>query len=115
EQGSLFAPAEQRLLVALVRRALALPADQRIAAIDTRFAGLDEAAVATRIAELYAATTLLDPERREALLQADAATLAEHTDPLLQLAIAWAAERRAQRQRERDWLARSALHRPVWR
>jgi hypothetical protein len=115
EQGSLFLPAEQRVLAALVRRALALPAEQRIAAIDTRFAGLDAAGIEKKVAELYASTTLLDPERREALLAMDSATLAQQDDALLQLGVAWAADRRALRDRERDWLARSALHRPIWR
>ncbi len=115
EQSSVFPAAERRLLLALVKRALALPAGQRIAAIDSRFAGLDEAAQAARVAELLAKTRLLDPDAREALLDADAEALAASDDAMLALGSAWAAERRALRERERDWLARSALHRPIWR
>lgn len=115
EQRNLYQPAEERLLGALVRRALALPEGQRIAAIDRSFGGLDEDAIDRRVAELYAGTTLLDADAREALFDAGGSELAEHPDPLLQLGLAWAADRRLLHERERDWLARSAVHRPVWR
>ncbi len=115
EQRNVFLPAEQRLLGALVRRALALPEDQRIASIDSAFGDLADEAIDSHIAELYAATSLLDPATRESLLEASAAELAEHADPLLQLGLAWAADLRLLRERERNWQARSALHRPVWR
>lgn len=115
EQASLFLPSEKRLLAALAMHALSLPDDQRIAAVDEVFGGLDAAAIATRVDELYANSDLLDPEHRDALLELDLATLAKQNDPLLRLGLAWAADVRAQRERERDWLARSALYRPIWR
>lgn len=115
EQRSYFAPADRRVFAALVRRALALPADQRIAAVDARFGGLDAAGIEAAIAGMYAASPLLDPERREALIGATPDALAALGDPLLDFGLAWNRELRALRERERGWNARAALHRPAWR
>ena len=41
--------------------------------------------------------------------------MAARKDPLLAFGVAWASEVRALRERERDWNARAALHRPIWR
>lgn len=115
EQRNYFAAADRRIFAALVRRALALPADKRIAAVDAQFAGLDADGIERRIAELYAASPLLDPDRREAMLDESIDALATRGDPLLQFGIAWNRDLRALRERERGWNARTALHRPVWR
>jgi len=115
EQRNLFLPSDQRMFAALVQRALALPAGQRIAAVDAAFGGLDTAAITARIASWYSATNLLDPESRLALLEADSAALAGKGDPLLDFGIAWATEIAALRERERSMGARTALHRPIWR
>jgi hypothetical protein len=63
----------------------------------------------------YPGTRLFDPQARAALLEATPEALAASDDPLLQFGIAWAADRAALRDRERDWNARMAWHRPVWR
>jgi hypothetical protein len=115
EQANYHAATDKRLFAALVRRSLALPADQRIDAIDARFRGLDDAALEARIDTLYARTTLLDPAARERLMQQDGATLAGHDDPLLAFGIAWNADLQALRQRDREHDARVAMHRPAWR
>ncbi len=115
EQRNYFAAADQRIFAALVRRALALPADQRIAAVDAQFGGMDAAQIEQRIAAMYAASPLLDPDRREAMLDEPIETLAARDDALLAFGIAWNRDLRALRERERGWNARAALYRPVWR
>jgi hypothetical protein len=115
EQQNYFAAADQRVFAALVRRALALPADQRIGAVDAAFGKLDAAGIDAAIASMYAGTPLLDADTREQMLAEDIDALRARKDPLLDFAIAWNDELRALRQRERDWASRSAIHRPIWR
>jgi Peptidase S46 len=64
---------------------------------------------------MYAATPLLDADARDAMLGDSSDALTARGDPLLDFGIAWSADLRALRERERGWNARSALHRPVWR
>ena len=115
EQQNYFAAADQRVFAALVRRALALPEDQRIGAVDATFAGQDDAQIERTIAAMYASSTLLDPARREQMLIEDLPALQSRQDDLLAFALAWNEDLRALRLRERDWASRSAIHRPVWR
>jgi hypothetical protein len=115
EQSHYFAAADQRIFAALVRRALALPQDQRIAAIDARFGGMTAEQIDRAIADMYATTTLLDADARDAMLGDNLVALTARKDPLLDFGIAWSADLRALRERERAWSARSALHRPAWR
>lgn len=115
EQRNYFAAADRRVFAALVRRALALPADQRIAAVDAHFAGKSPAQIDAAIDAMYAASPLLDIGTREALLGASTEALEAREDPLLAFGIAWNRDLRALRERERDWNARAALYRPVWR
>jgi hypothetical protein len=115
EQRNYFADADRRVFAALVRRALALPADQRIAAVDATFAGKTPAQIDDAIAAMYAASPLLDAAAREAMLTEPMDALTARNDPLLQFGIAWNRDLRALRERERAWNARAALHRPAWR
>lgn len=115
EQANYSADADRRVFAALVRRALALPQDQRIAAIDARFAGKTPAQIDEAIAALYAGTPVLDATAQDAMLGEGLDALAARKDALLDLGIAWNRELRALRDRERDWNARAALHRPAWR
>lgn len=115
EQRNYFAAADRRVFAALVRRALALPADQRIAAVDAHFAGKSPAQIDAAIDAMYTASPLLDIDTREALLGASTEALEARKDPLLAFGIAWNRDLRALRERERDWNARAALYRPVWR
>jgi hypothetical protein len=103
------------VFAALVRRALALPQDQRIAAIDAQFAGKTPAQIDDAIAALYAGTAVLDAGAQDAMLGESLDVLSARKDPLLALGIAWNRDLRALRDRERDWNARAALHRPAWR
>jgi len=115
EQHNYFAPADRAVFAALVRRALALPADQRIAAVDARFAGKTPAQIDDAIAAMYAGTALLDPDRRDAMLGTPEAALRDRHDALLDFGLDWNRDLRALRERERDWNARSAQARPAWR
>lgn len=115
EQHSYFEPADRAVFAALVRRALALPADQRIAAIDARFAGKTPAQIDAAIAALYAGTTLLDADRRDALLGTSEEALVARHDALIDLGLDWNRDLRTLRERERDWNARAAQARPAWR
>ena len=58
---------------------------------------------------------VLVKDTREALLGASTEALQARKDPLLAFGIAWNRDLRALRERERDWNARAALYRPVWR
>lgn len=115
EAGQYSEAADRRVLAALVRRALALPADQRIASIDAVFGTMSLAEIDAKVADMYAATQVLDTAARDAMLDEDIATLSARDDALLALGIAWNADLRALRMRERAWQAQAALHRPVWR
>jgi Peptidase S46 len=115
EQSQYFAPADQRVFAALVRRALALPADQRIAAVDARFGGMSSEAIERTIAQMYAGSAVLDGDKREAMLGESADALSARKDALLDFGRAWANDVRALRARERDWNARAAVYRPAWR
>ena len=115
EQSQYFAAADQRVFAALVRRALALPQDQRIAAVDARFGGLSPERIDAAIAGMYAASPLLDPAARDAMLGESIDALTARKDPLLDFGIAWNRDLRMLREREREWNARAALHRPAWR
>ena len=115
EQRSYFAEADRRIFAALVRRAMELPKEQRIASIDARFSGMTAEQIERNIADMYAASPLFDAAARERMLGESLETLAARKDPLLDLGIAWNRDLRAQREREREWTARAALYRPVWR
>ncbi len=115
EQQNYFAPADQLVFAALVKRALALPDDQRINAVDSRFAKLSGAALNAAIAKLYEKSSLLDIDARETMLAEDLSTLQARPDELLDFAIAWNTDLRALRQREREWNSVSSIHRPIWR
>lgn len=115
EQRNYFAAADRRVFAALVRRALALPADQRIAAVDAHFTGKSQAQIDAAIDAMYAASPLLDIDAREAMLGESSEALDARKDPLLAFGIAWNRDLRSLRERERDWNARAALYRPAWR
>jgi hypothetical protein len=112
-----FHPAvDQRLFVSWVKRALALPADQRLAVVDTTFAGLkDDAALARKCSELAATSKVFDLETRKKLFDETPAQLEARKDSLLGFALALDAERRALRDRRDVWSGRVLKLRPVWR
>lgn len=115
EQQNYHEAADQRVFAALVRRALALPEAQHIPAVESRFAGMDAAAIDAAIARMFADTELLSVPAREAMLGQDIEALRERGDALLEFAIDWNADMRLLRQRERERASRAAIHRPIWR
>lgn len=115
EQKAYHPLADEALGVSWVRRALALPAEQRIAAVDRLFAGAkDEKAIATKWRALAKGPVLVEASRLK--LFADAKGLAQaKRDPLLEFGFALDAERRALKARRDVWLGASYRLRPVWR
>jgi hypothetical protein len=84
EQKNFFAPADKRMLLALVRRAQALGEGERIAAIDKYFGRTyAEKEVAAKIDALYAASKLMDLAERQKMSGETEAQLRARKDPLL--------------------------------
>ncbi len=109
-------PVDQRMFVSWVKRALALPAGQRIAAIDAVFGALkDDAAIARKCAELTAASKVFDLETRKKLFEETPDQLKARKDPLLDLGLALDVERRALRDRRDVFSGRVLKLRPQWR
>ena len=108
--------ADRRLFRSWVKRALALPADERIAAVDTAFAAAaDDAALDARVAQLYGASRVFDLAVRKAMFDETPDELQARQDPLLSLGFALDAERKALKER-RDAEAGAILRlRPAWR
>ena len=108
--------ADRRLFRSWVKRAMALPADRRIAAVDAAFAGAgDDAALDARIGQLYVASRVFDLAARKAMFDEAPETLAARKDPLLDLAFALDAERRALKDRRDVSAGATLLLRPAWR
>jgi hypothetical protein len=116
DQKRYLAPADRRLFRSWVKRALALPAGQRIRAVDEAFAGASEdGALDARVAQLTEASPVLDLAERKAMFDEKPETLKARQDPLLDLGFALDAERSALKER-RDTQAGAILRlRPAWR
>jgi hypothetical protein len=115
EERNFHEPADREIFSALVRRALALGEEERIAAVDRFFGGLGPEEISERIDSMYARTRLLDASEREVMLGENPKQLASREDPLLQFAIAWSENVAAMRERQKEWDGRIERHRPVWR
>ncbi len=116
DQKRYWPAVDQRLLISWVQRALALPRDQRIAAVDQVFGSLQgEAALAGKLAELTKASKVLDLAQRQLMFEETPAQLQARHDPLLELALAVDGERRALRDRRDVFSGRSLQLRPLWR
>ncbi len=107
---------DRRLFRSWLRRALALPAHQRIPAVDAAFAAAaDDAALDAATSRLYASSRVFDLAARKAMFDETPETLKARHDPLLELGIALDAERKALKDR-RDAAAGATLRlRPAWR
>ena len=118
DQQDLAPEAERRVLAYLLERALELPPDQRIAAVDRLLApalapGADRAAVLDGFTkQLYAGTTLTDLKRRVALFGADRTVLEASRDPAIGLALALEPERLEMEAREKTTAGALARLRP---
>ncbi|HSD66164.1 MAG TPA: S46 family peptidase, partial [Vicinamibacteria bacterium] len=116
DQKRYLEAADRRLFRSWVRRALALPAGQRIRAVDEAFGGAsDDAALDARVAGLCGASRVFDLAERRAMFGETPEALAARRDPLLDLGFALDAERKALKDR-RDAAAGAILRlRPAWR
>jgi Peptidase S46 len=116
DQKRYWEPADRRLLRSWVKRALALPAGQRIRAVDEAFgAAPDDAALDARLAEIGRASRVFDLAARKAMFDETPDALRARKDPLLALGLALDAERKALKER-RDAAAGATLRlRPAWR
>jgi hypothetical protein len=116
EQKNIFVPADQKLAVAWVTRALALGPNERIAAVDRAF-GAKAAAkdVIAKVAALYAGTKVLELEPRRAMFGVKPAELRAKKDPLLDFGFELAKELDALKQLQDRRSGASLRLRPVWR
>ncbi|MCB1635560.1 MAG: S46 family peptidase, partial [Xanthomonadales bacterium] len=87
EQHNLHRATDEQLLLALLQQALALPDDQRLAAVDRHVGQLAAVALPEWVAKACERSVLLDPARREALIGQPLSALQALQDPLLDLAI----------------------------
>ncbi|MGV8042465.1 MAG: S46 family peptidase [Thermoanaerobaculaceae bacterium] len=97
-QRNLDVPTEKAVLSYFLRRAQALPAAQRIAALDRALADTGktgEEAIGALLTRLFAATQLADQAVRMGALELDAEALAARRDPMLELGAELAREVRA--------------------
>ena len=101
--------ADRRLFRSWVKHALALPAGQRIPAVDAAFAGAaDDAALDARIAGLCGASRVFDLAARKAMFDEAPEALKARRDPLVDLGFALDVERKALKDR-RDAAAGATL------
>jgi hypothetical protein len=105
DQKSLFAPADKALLADYLRRARALPEEQRIAALD----GIGS------IDELFAGTKLFDLGERQKMFEETPAQLRARKDPLVELGFALNAEIDALTAKKNRWEGTISRLRPEWR
>lgn len=116
EQKNFFPPAEKRLLQMFVRRAQALGAGERIAAVDKHFgAKASEAEVAAKVDAMYAATKVTVLAERLAMFTETPEQLAARKDPLLAFGIDLAEEVRALDDLTDARAGASLRLRPEWR
>ncbi len=109
-------PIDQRIFASWVKRALALPAAQRIASVDRVFADAkDDAAINKKISALVAASKVTDLETRKKAFDESVAQLTARKDSLLDFGLALDAERRALRDRRDVFSGRVLKLRPDWR
>ena len=116
DQKRYEAQVDQALMLSWVTRARALPAEQKIAAVQQQFGALvDEAAVKKKIAELYAASKLFELAQRKQMFDEAPQVLRARVDPLLQLAVQLDDERKLLKDRRDRWNGAVSRFRPAWR
>ncbi|MDP1823858.1 MAG: S46 family peptidase [Archangium sp.] len=116
DQKRYSAAVDRRLFLSWVKRALALPKDQRSAAVDAVFGQLkDDAAIVKKLGELVAASKVVDLEQRKKMFEETPDQLKARKDPLIDLGLALDAERRVLRDRREAFSGRVLKLRPAWR
>lgn len=112
ERKNFYRPSDAAFLEGFVKRALALPADQRIPSIDAAFGGGD---VRMKIDEMYASTKIFDPAQRKAMFAESVEELRTRKDPLIELGFALDRDIREWLLRKARWDGMVARLRPQWR
>lgn len=107
DQKKFFLAADREATLAWVKRAQALPAEQRIAAVD--------AELPKKLDALYAKTKVTVLDERKKMIDETADQLKARKDPLLELGFALDAERKAQKERTDAWSGAALMYRPLWR
>lgn len=116
EQKNIFVPADQKLFVAWVKRALALGPAERIPAVDKHFgAKATEKDVVAKVAAMFAGTRTLNLEARRAMIGAKPSELRAKKDPLLDFGFEIAAELDALKLLSDRRAGTSLRLRPSWR
>jgi hypothetical protein len=113
EQKNYFAASDRAILASIVRRALAFPPEQRIAAIDRIFG--NGANVDAKVAELYDNSKIFDLAERRAMLAETPEQLHARKDPLVELGFELDREIRDLTVRRDKWDGTVGRLRPVWR
>jgi hypothetical protein len=115
-QKSWYEPADKAIFADWVTRALALPAGQRIAAIDRLFAGAATPdAIRSRIDELHRTTKIFDLTERMKMFGESVDELKARHDPFVDLGFDIDADVRASLERKEASDGTIARLRPVWR
>jgi hypothetical protein len=107
---------ERRLMFSWLKRALALPPNQRSAAVDAVFStAKDDKAIEAQIDSLLKASPLLDVELRKKLFEETPEQLKARKDPLIDFGLALDIERRALKEKRDRWAGEVLKLRPEWR
>ena len=106
---------DKALALSWLKRALALPTEQRIAPVDALFSSLALEALGTKLDALYASSRVFDLAARRTMFDETPDALRARRDPLLELGFALDAERLALKQRRDEAAGRTLALRPAWR
>jgi hypothetical protein len=115
EQKRLHEGVDRAVTLAFLRAALALPQDQRIAAVDARFGKLGPTELPAAVQRLYAQSRVLDATERMKMFEETEAQLRARKDPLLDLGFALADEVDARVERKDRHEGAISRLRPAWR
>lgn len=116
DQKRYSAQVDRRLFLSWIKRALALPKDQRSPSLDAVFGALkDDAAITKKILELMTTSKIFDLEQRTKMFEETPAQLKARKDSLVDLGLALDVERRALRDRRDAFSGRVLKLRPEWR
>jgi len=115
DQLRYFEAADQALTVDLVRRALALPPEARIASIDRAFGEVKPGDLPGAVALLYQRSKVTDPAARAKMWTETPEQLRARRDPLLELGFAFAEDVAAWEKRKLERIGEISRLRPTWR
>jgi hypothetical protein len=116
DQSRFDAGADKELLFSWLKRALNLPREQRIAAVQERFGTVsDDVQLQKRVSEMYRLTKLNEADERKKMFDETPQALRQRADPLLWLGLELDEERRALKEKRDRWAGATARYRPQWR